>query len=122
MSPQEFCLFLVSILTAVGGQFFLKIGALKLGRVSASNVLSHFLGILTTPQIVFGLMLYGISAILYILLLTRVKLSVAGPAVAMSYIFSVLLAYFFFQEPIPPNRIIGLGLIVTGVILVVWNK
>lgn len=123
MTPHEIGLMLVAVLTAVGGQFFLKLGAVKLGRVTAGNALNHLVGgIITTPELVLGLALYGLSAALYILLLTRVKLSVAGPSVAIGYIFSVLLGYFFFKESIPPSRVLGLGFIVCGVILVVWKR
>jgi drug/metabolite transporter (DMT)-like permease len=103
------------------GQWLLKAGALKLGKVSTSNLSSHVLSILTTPELLVGLACYGLAAIAYILLLTRVKLSVAGPAVAVGYIFSMLLGYFVFREPIPFSRVVGLGLIICGVILVIWK-
>jgi drug/metabolite transporter (DMT)-like permease len=93
---QEFGLLMLSIITGVTGQFFLKTGALKLGKVHAGNA--------------------------YILLLTRVKLSVVGPSIALSYVFSVMLGYFLFKESIPFERLLGLGFIVCGVILVVWQK
>jgi drug/metabolite transporter (DMT)-like permease len=104
---------------ASGGQFFLKLGASKLGRVNTSNAVSHVLNILLTPDLLIGLTLYALSSVLFILVLTRVKLSVAGPAVSISYLFSVLMGYFFFQEKISPTHLVGLGLIVCGVILVV---
>lgn len=122
MTLSELGLFFISILTSVAGQFFLKTGALKLGRVEASNWFSHLLGITTTPEVLAGLTCYGFGAVAYILLLTRVNLSVAGPAVALSYVFSVLLGYFIFRETIPITRVVGLGLIVSGVILVIWKK
>jgi drug/metabolite transporter (DMT)-like permease len=122
VTPHEFGVLLLSVLTAIGGQFFLKTGALKLGKVNAGNALSHVLGIITTPELMFGLSLYGLSAILYILLLTRVKLSVVGPAVSIGYIFSVLMGYFIFKESIPFNRLVGLALIACGVVLVIWKE
>lgn len=122
MTAREFLLLLSSILIGVAGQFFLKLGALKLGRVEADNVLSHIVRIAITPELLLGLACYGLGAIAYILVLTRVKLSVVGPSVALSYVFSVLLGYFFFKEAIPAVRLLGLGLIVAGVILVVWQK
>jgi drug/metabolite transporter (DMT)-like permease len=76
----------------------------------------------TTPELLLGLTCYGIGAVAYILLLTRINLSVAAPAVSIGYIFSVLLGYFVLKETIPLNRVFGLGLIVAGVILVVWKK
>lgn len=107
---------------SVSGQMLLKAGALKLGRVHASNLSSHVLGILATPELVAGLTCYAIGAIAYILLLTRVKLSIAGPAVALVYVFSVLLGYFVFRESVPFSRVAGLGLIICGVILVIWKN
>ena len=121
MTPSEFGLFFISILTGVAGQCFLKAGALKLGKVTASNWLTHILGILTTPELLAGLACYGLGACTYILLLTRVKLSVAGPAVALSYVFSMLLGYFVFRESVPLSRVVGLGFIVCGVVLVIWK-
>jgi drug/metabolite transporter (DMT)-like permease len=122
MSWQEFMLLLMSITTSVAGQFLLKTGALKLGKVGAGNVISHILRIVLTPELLMGLACYGLGAIAYILLLTRVKLSVAGPSVALVYVFSVLVSYFIFKEPIPVTRLIGLALIVSGVLFVVWQK
>lgn len=122
MTLQEFFLLLISILASVGGQFFLKLGALKLGKVTASNLVSHVLSIVTTPELLMGLFCYGIGAIAYIMVLTRVKLSVASPSAALIYVFSVLIGYFAFHESISANRIVGLGFIACGVALVAWKN
>lgn len=122
MTIQEFGLLIVSILASIAGQFFLKSGALKLGKVDSSNFLSHIFAIITIPELLIGLACYGMGALAYILLLTRVKLSVAGPSVALVYVFSVLMGYFLFHETIPATRVFGLGFIVTGVVLVLWQK
>ena len=106
----------------VTGQWLLKAGALKLGKVNAGNLIGHLLGIVTIPELLIGLACYGLGAIAYILLLTRVKLSVAGPAVALGYVFSLLLGYFIFKEVVPLSRIVGLALIVCGVVLVIWKS
>lgn len=122
MSIQEFFLLLMSVVASIGGQFFLKMGALKLGRVNTANTLSHILSIATTPELITGLACYGLGALAYILLLTRVNLSVAGPSVSLVYVFSILLDYFIFKESIPLIRLVGLSLIISGVILIVWQK
>jgi multidrug transporter EmrE-like cation transporter len=122
MSLKEFCLLIFSILASGAGQLFLKMGALKLGKVTASNLVSHVFSILTTPDLLVGLACYGIGAISYIMLLTRVKLSVAGPSAALIYVFSVLVGYFIFKESIPVHRLFGLSFIVCGVILLVWQR
>ena len=122
MTPQEVGLLLLSILASVSGQFFLKAGALKLGKVNSSNLVSHVMSILITPELVTGLLCYGLGAITFILLLTRVKLSVASPAAALTYVFSVLLGYFVFHEQISGIRVVGLAFIVCGVVLVGWQR
>lgn len=118
MTPQEFGLLLISVIASSLGQFCLKLGALQLGQVTGDNALSHILRIATTPALLAGLTAYGIGAISYILLLTRVKLSVAAPSASLIYIASVLMGYFFFGETLPPVRVLGLGFIVLGVLLV----
>jgi drug/metabolite transporter (DMT)-like permease len=117
VTAQEFLLLLVSIGAGLSGQFFLKAGALKLGKLTAHNFFSHVLGIATTPDLLIGLACYGAGAILYILLLTRVKLSVLAPAVALQYVFSLMIGYFAFRESIPVIRWIGVALIMAGVTL-----
>jgi multidrug transporter EmrE-like cation transporter len=122
VNPQELALLLISVMASVTGQLFLKLGANKLGKVNTSNILNQITSILTTPELLLGLLCYGFGAIAYILLLTRVKISIAGPSASLVYVFSVLIGYFIFKETIPTIRYLGLGFIVCGVILVVWQK
>jgi drug/metabolite transporter (DMT)-like permease len=122
VTPQEFFLLLIAILASVGGQFFLKSGALKLAKDGGESVMAHILSIITVPDLIVGLICYAIGAIAYILVLRSVNLSIVGPSIAASYVFSVLLGHFVFQEAIPVERVVGLGFIVCGVVLVVWNR
>jgi drug/metabolite transporter (DMT)-like permease len=122
MSIAEFGLLLAAVLSGTIGQFFLKAGAGKLGVVTSSNFLRQTLGVFVSPDVLVGLVFYGAGAVLYILLLTRLPLSIVGPSVAVQYIFALLVGYFFFHEPIPLVRVVGLGLIVSGVILVIQKN
>lgn len=119
MTFTEFVLFLLSIVAGVSGQFFLKSGAIKLGKLTAGNFFSHVLSIATTPDLLLGLACYGVGAVLYILLLTRVKLSVLAPAVALQYVFSVSMGYFIFRESLPLIRVFGIGFIICGVVMLI---
>lgn len=121
MSLVELGYLFLSIFFSVAGQLFLKLGAAKLAKISASNIFSRVLEIFFTPELILGLACYGLGAIAYIFLLTKVDLSMAAPAVSLVYVFSVLLGYFWFQEIIPLSRLFGLGFIVCGVILVAWK-
>lgn len=119
MSFKELILLLISVLSTVGGQFCFKTGALKLGEVNSKNVIEHILTIILVPDLIAGLVFYGLGGVAYILLLTRVDISVAAPAISITYIFSVLLGYLVFGETIPVSRLIGLALIMSGVTLVI---
>ncbi len=122
MTLQEFGLLLISVIASVSGQFFLKTGALKLGKVNSGNLVNHVLSIALTPELLVGFVCYGLGAIAYILLLTRVKLTVAAPSIAISYVLFVLLGRFAFGEQIPGIRLVGLAFIVCGVVLVAWQR
>lgn len=123
MRLNEFLLLLLSMITSTLGQFLFKLGALELGEITLSNILELILGMIKIRYIRWGFIAYTLSSVLYILLLSRVNLSIVGPAFAFSYVISVFLGYFFFKEAIPIERLIGLAFIVCGVILVIrkWN-
>jgi multidrug transporter EmrE-like cation transporter len=121
MKFVEILVLLGAVLSGSVGQFFLKSGTAKLGAVTASNVLGHIISIVLIPQLVIGLVFYAAGAILYILLLTRVPLSVLGPAVAIQYVFAVLMGHFLFNEIVPFSRVVGLGFVICGVILIMWK-
>ncbi|MEO1351593.1 MAG: EamA family transporter [Cyanobacteria bacterium J06635_15] len=118
MTLLEIGLLLGTVVGGSLGQILLKLGAVKLGAVSAANVVSHVIGIALIPEFIAGIMAYGLGAVAYILLLTRVELSVASPAAALIYLFSVLFGYFFLKEPFSLLQCVGLGMIFCGVILV----
>lgn len=122
MTVPEFFLLFVSILTSVAGQFFLKTGAIKLGKVEVDNVLNTIIRIVTVPELMAGLFFYGLGSLAYILLLTRVNLSIAAPSFSLVYVLSILIGFFIFQEQIPFTRLFGLISIIGGVLLVVSKK
>jgi multidrug transporter EmrE-like cation transporter len=67
------------------------------------------------PWAVVGIILYAISAVFWLVVLSRVALSVAYPIVAVGYVVVVLYSYFFFHEPVKAVAWVGLALIVIGV-------
>ncbi len=113
---------IITVLTGSIGQFFLKKGAIKLGEVSGSNFVSHVLGIVMIPELLIGLACYAAGAVLYILILTRVPLSVLAPSVALQYVIAMIVGQYVFGEIIPNYRWFGLGMIICGVMLVIWKK
>lgn len=121
MNLKEIALLFASIILSISGQFCFKAGAIKLGKVTGDNLFNHLINFLSTPELFLGFFSYGGGAITYILLLTRVKLSIAGPSASLIYLFTVLIGHFVFHENIPVERAIGLFFITLGVTLVLWK-
>jgi drug/metabolite transporter (DMT)-like permease len=122
MGFGEIIMLVITVLTGTVGQFFLRNGAKQLGAVTGNNWVGHVMGIASNVNLLVGLTFYAGAAVLYILILTRVPLSVLGPSVALQYVFAVLMDRFLFGTAIPDYRWFGLGLIACGVIFVIWKK
>ena len=100
----------VAIVIALAAQTLLKSGA------GAPDFLSQLLNWHT----MLGLMLYGGSAMLYIVALRRIPMSVALPCTAASYIFAALIGHYVFAEAVGPMQIGAIGLISVGVIMLAF--
>jgi small multidrug resistance pump len=107
---------ITAILIGVVGQIFLKIGSLAMANLKPDS-LSYFLN----GNLWFGLFLYGISTVFYIITLQKIPLSIAYPTISVSYIFVVILSSFIFKEKIAVPQILGILLIMSGVLLI-WKK
>lgn len=116
----RFLLIFVPIIIAAGGQIILKLGMNKIGafNFSETSLLSFFSKILTTPLVLLGLSLYGLSAFLWLMVLSREKLSFVYPMVAFSYVVTVILSMLILKEQIPWLRWLGLGVICLGILLI----
>jgi drug/metabolite transporter (DMT)-like permease len=122
MQPIEVGILLISVLAGSLGQLFLKLGAAKMGAVIADRAIGQVLSIVTIPELIVGLGFYGIGAVFYILLLTRVDLSIAGPSASLVYVFSALFGYFIFHDSFSAQKLAGLALIAAGVVLVASQR
>ena len=112
-------LLLVSVFFAVGGQLTLKAAMDSVGRIGkTSQVGETLLRAMKEPLLWLGLALFGISALFWLIVLSRVRLSVAYPVVGISYILIVLLARFRLHEHVPTLRWIGVSVIALGIAII----
>ncbi|MGH2678528.1 MAG: EamA family transporter, partial [Actinomycetota bacterium] len=70
------------------------------------------------PFVWIGLLLFAISAAVWIVVLSRTSLSFAYPFAAITYIVIVLFDRLILKQPVPGLRWAGVLLIATGIILV----
>jgi drug/metabolite transporter (DMT)-like permease len=115
MSLVNFVLILLNTFILVAGQFLWKYGMMK---TTFKLDLLSIIKILFSPFIFSGLVMYGFATILWLFILSRVPLSIAYPVQSIAYVLAVFGAYFIFNEPLSPTKIIGVILIILGVSLI----
>lgn len=106
-------LFAIMLLSA--GQTSLKFGLNTIGGVSLAEGLAGLFKLFQTPWIVVGFLCYGLSSVLWLDVLSKLDFSLAFPMVGLTYVFTLLIGRFFFQETISWERMVGVGLILCGV-------
>jgi drug/metabolite transporter (DMT)-like permease len=119
---KTIALILISISIAIGGQFCLKQGIMEsAGRMSLNSVSESFqqvLQIFRHPIVLFGLMLYGLGSITWMMVLSRADLSYAYPMLSLGYVVTTFLAHYLRGEEVTPYRWIGVCLITLGVLFI----
>jgi multidrug transporter EmrE-like cation transporter len=114
-------LILASVMLAGVAQITLKSGV---NGVTASNGgtlqadAASLRAVFTSPVVWAGLVLFGVSAILWIFALSRASLSFAYPFAAFGYVLIVAFSVFVHHETVPLLHWIGVACIVVGIILV----
>lgn len=116
----RFLLIFVPIIIAAAGQIVLKLGMNKIGLVqlTRASLVAFLTKVITSPLVIFGLMLYGLSAFLWLIVLSREKLSFVYPMVAFSYVVTVVLSVLILKEEINFLRWLALGVICLGIFLI----
>ena len=111
----------VSVGFATAGQLTLKAAMESIGRIGTAQVNDAgqtLAKAVKEPLLWVGLALFGISALFWLVVLSRVDLSLAYPFVGISYVIVVALARFFFHEHVPGLRWIGVTIIAIGIALI----
>jgi drug/metabolite transporter (DMT)-like permease len=113
-------LILVSVTLAALAQLTLKAGMNQVTDSSGTVTVSatSIKAIVTNLLVWGGLALFGVSATVWIFVLSRTSLSFAYPFVALTYLIIVLVDRFVLHESVPPVRWAGVGLIMAGIVLV----
>jgi multidrug transporter EmrE-like cation transporter len=116
---KNFLMILVCVCLGVIGQFLLKHG-MSSGDVvdEVSEVMPRLLRAARNPVVILGFACYGLSAALWLIILTRADLSYAYPMLAMGYILVVVLSRFILNEAVTPARALGTLVVAFGVWLI----
>lgn len=112
-------LILLSVVSGVAGQTFLKLGMSQPGAADAAGgLLSLIALIVRSPLVLLGLALYGVGALSWIAVLARLDLSFAYPFLALNFVLVTLSSRFLLDESVPSVRWLGILVICSGIVLV----
>jgi multidrug transporter EmrE-like cation transporter len=109
-------LILISVLLATSGQLLFKAGLNQTGGLTLS--VEMFFQLATNPLVLFGLGVFGFSALLWLVALMRADLSFAYPFLSLSYVLVLVGGVVLFHENITPLRLIGFSIIILGLFVV----
>ncbi len=121
MNP--YVLAFICIIMIIAAQALLKYGVNDVGGI-------HLIGkefwdgmrkIVTGWHIMLAIVLYAVSAILWLEVLSNIALSVAYPLVSLSYAAAVIVGRFMFNEHIGALHIVSIVLICAGVVTLVTS-
>jgi multidrug transporter EmrE-like cation transporter len=115
-------LLLFAVITAATGQVMLKHGMNIATARSADAGGSLVLRAATSPWVLLGLVVFGISAIAWLAALSRVPLAVAYPFNALGYIAILTASIVILHERANLLTWAGSLLVVSGLIIVVLSK
>lgn len=113
-------LILVGVLLNAAAQIVLKQGMRTIGTFAFSleNLIPIGFKVGTNPFVLLGIGFYGVSVIVWLMVLSRVQVSYAYPMLSIGYIVAALAGKAFFGEPVDLVRWMGIVTICVGVYLI----
>jgi multidrug transporter EmrE-like cation transporter len=114
-------LVIVSVSLATAGHLTLKQAMDRVGRIGTVQVNEPVKTIgraAREPRLWVGLALFGISAVFWLVVLSRVPLSVAYPFAGLTYIVIVVLDRLLLDETVPALRFVGAAVVAIGIALI----
>jgi drug/metabolite transporter (DMT)-like permease len=113
---------LTSVAMAAIGQLVLKYGVDQIVKHTEGVVLRDPVAtvarVARTPAVWGGLALFGLSAAMWIVVLSRTSLSFAYPFASLTYVLILLFDRIVLNEPVSGLRYGGVALIIFGLVLI----
>jgi len=115
-------LLLFAVVSAATGQVMLKHGMRIASARAADSGGSLALRAATSPWVLLGLVVFGVSAVAWLAALARVPLSVAYPFNALGYLVILTASIVLLHERASVLTWVGTAMVVSGLIIVVVTK
>jgi multidrug transporter EmrE-like cation transporter len=105
-------------------QIILKLGmsSPEIARVLSGGIrFSGLVTVLLHPWVISGLVLYFAAALVWLLVLSKVDVSLAYPFVGLGFVVTMVLAWTFLGEAVTAMRMAGTLLVAAGVLLLAMH-
>lgn len=122
MTIASVALLLFAVAAAATGQVMLKHGMQVASARAADSGGSLALRAATSPWVLLGLVVFGVSAVAWLAALARVPLSVAYPFNALGYIVILTASVVVLHERANVLTWVGSLMVVSGLLIVVLTK
>ena len=122
MTIASVALLLFAVVSAATGQVMLKHGMQVASARAADAGGSLALRAATSPWVLLGLVVFGVSAVAWLAALARVPLSVAYPFNALGYIVILTASVILLHERANVLTWVGSLMVVSGLLIVVLTK
>lgn len=115
-----YILVFISVAAMTAAQLLLKKGLLLVGEFPAhlGNLLPFFLKAFTNIYVISAVLLTIVTALTWILAVSKAQLSSVYPFMALSYVLVALFSLLLFKEDVGVLRWLGIIVICAGVFLV----
>ena len=107
MLINQIILILLTVVLLSVGQLLLKLAAMDMKNIDISSLLQ--------PKSILALCVYGIATIFWIAVLRHTPLRIAYPFVGLAFLIVPVLSWFWMDEQISINTIVGGTVILIGI-------
>lgn len=110
------CVFLLAI-----GQFTMKVGMGQVGEITTARQLFNLdtlFRMFTNPYVLTGILLYGISLVLWLGAMSTLNISLMYPLASLAYVVAAVIAVIFLKEDVTLLRWAGILVILGGSFLI----
>lgn len=120
----DFVYIILTVLLTVYGQLVLKWRMSMKGQLplAFSDKIKFMFYAYLDPWVLSGFAVAFLASITWAMAMTKFQLSQAYPFMSLSYILVFLMSVILFSETVTPQKLIGYGLIISGIVFLSWSQ
>ena len=114
---MNYVLILSSVLLNCLAQVLMRKGMLAVGQVGLASLVNHAADMLLNLWLWGAMACYGVSILLWMIVLSKLPVSFAYPFLSIGYIVAALIGYFWIGESLDAYKVSGILIICLGIIV-----